>query len=83
MKRSFFLRFTACLVAVAIAATAAADSLRFSDLSGWWSADPAYGGESAHIALQFLEKDGKPEAQFSATHPRATAGDRRFRVSRL
>ena len=37
--------------------------VRFADLAGWWSADPVQGGESAHVALQFVEKDGKPEAQ--------------------
>ena len=33
---------------------AAQDTLRFSDLDGWWSADPVRGGESSHVALQFL-----------------------------
>ena len=66
MKKFFAWRAIACFIAVAIAAPAASDPLRFSDLTGWWSADPVYGGESAHMALQFLEKDGRPEAQLSA-----------------
>ena len=48
--------FTAHAMACLIAAVG------FQDLSGWWSADPQFGGESSHIALQFVEKDGKQEA---------------------
>ena len=56
----------ACLLAFALAGPAAAQtSVRFSDLAGWWSADPEWGGESSHLALQFLEKDGKQEAHLS------------------
>jgi len=66
MKKSSDWRVVAYLLIIATALPAAAEPLRFADLAGWWSADPAYGGESAHMALQFLEKDGKPEAQFSA-----------------
>ena len=63
----------ACLLAFALAVPAAAQtSVRFSDLAGWWSADPVQGGESSHVALQFVEKDGKQEAQLSV------AGDRRL-----
>lgn len=40
-------------------------AVRFADLAGWWSADPSHGGESSHLALQFLEKDGKQEAHLS------------------
>jgi outer membrane protein assembly factor BamB len=53
----------ACVFAVSPARAAAQDSVRFSDIAGWWSAHPAHGGESSHVALQFLEKDGKPEAR--------------------
>jgi outer membrane protein assembly factor BamB len=35
----------------------------FQDLAGWWSAEPQFGGESSHIAMQFVEKDGKQEAR--------------------
>jgi outer membrane protein assembly factor BamB len=66
MQKPFGWRTLAWLIAVTIAVPAAADPLRFSDLAGWWSADPVHGGESAHMALQFIEKDGKPEAQLSA-----------------
>jgi len=55
-----------CLVAIALAVPAAAqDSVRFSDLAGWWSADPVRSGESTHLALQFFEKDGKQEAMLA------------------
>ncbi len=43
----------------------AQSELRFSDLAGWWSANPSHGGESSPVALQFLEKDGKQEAHVS------------------
>jgi len=59
-------RLLVCLAAIAFAYPAAAqNSLQFSDIAGWWSADPVHGGESAHMALQFVEKDGKPEALLS------------------
>jgi len=34
-------------------------------LSGWWSAHPEHGGDSAPLALHFFEKDGKPQATLS------------------
>ena len=40
MKKFFAWRVVACLIAVEIATPAAADPVRFSDLAGWWSADP-------------------------------------------
>ena len=53
-------------LALAFAAPAAAQTdVRFADLAGWWTADPVHGGESSHVALQFVEKDGKPEARLS------------------
>ena len=59
-------RILVCLIAIAMASPAAGQaSVRFSDLAGWWSADPEWGGESSHLALQFLEKDGKQEAHLS------------------
>jgi outer membrane protein assembly factor BamB len=58
------LRAVAALIASGLTAPAAAQStLRFSDIAGWWSADPSHGGESSNLALQFLEKDGKQEAR--------------------
>jgi hypothetical protein len=50
---------------VLVAHAAAQTPVRFSDLAGWWSADPVHGGESSHLALQFLEKDGKHKALLS------------------
>src|SRR5689334_22161585 len=35
------------------------------DLAGWWSVDPVHGGETSHLALQFIDKDGKQEAHLS------------------
>ncbi len=59
-------RILVCLFAAAVAGPAPAQSpVRFSDLAGWWSADPQWGGESSHLALQFIEQDGKQEAHLS------------------
>src|SRR5688500_6970021 len=56
-------RALAALLAVALAVPAASQDLRFADIAGWWSADPMHGGETSHVALQLLEKDGKQEAR--------------------
>lgn len=39
--------------------------LRFSDLAGWWSADPEYGGEKSRVVLHLVEEQGKPTARLS------------------
>ena len=57
------LTWRALIAALALAAPAFAQAeVRFTELAGWWSADPEHGGESSHLVLQFLEKDGKQEA---------------------
>lgn len=56
-------RAGACLLYMALAAPAAAQDLAFKDIAGWWSADPVWGGEPSHLAMQLVEKDGKPEAR--------------------
>jgi len=53
----------ACLLAAMAAPALAQTPVRFTDLDGWWSADPVFGGEPSHLALQFIEKDGKPEGR--------------------
>jgi outer membrane protein assembly factor BamB len=59
-------RTLACLAFFALALPVTAQSsLQFKDLAGWWSADPEWGGESSHLALQFVEKEGKQEARLS------------------
>jgi outer membrane protein assembly factor BamB len=65
MKLFFAWRAFASLIALTMAVPAVADPVRFSDLAGWWSADPVQGGESSHLALQFFEKDGKQEARLA------------------
>jgi eukaryotic-like serine/threonine-protein kinase len=60
-------RAVACVLLLSLAAALPAqDAVRFADVAGWWSAEPSFGGESAILALQFVEKDGKQEAQLSA-----------------
>ena len=44
---------------------AAAEALRFSDVAGWWLAEPAYAGESSGIGLHFLEENGKQSVRLS------------------
>lgn len=61
--RSFLWLVTATAAMAARAQTV----VQFQDLAGWWSADPEHGGETSHLALQFLEKDGKREAHLSLT----------------
>jgi outer membrane protein assembly factor BamB len=39
--------------------------LEFSDLEGWWSADPSFAGETSRVALHFETVDGKPVAKLS------------------
>jgi outer membrane protein assembly factor BamB len=64
--KSLLPRILICWLVLGSAAPVGAQSpLRFSDLAGWWSANPSHGGESSHLALQFLEKDGKQEAHLS------------------
>lgn len=53
------------LVLVWNASASAAKALQPADLTGWWSADPEHGGESSHVALQFLEQEGKVVAELS------------------
>jgi outer membrane protein assembly factor BamB len=48
-----------------VANARAADTLTFSDLAGWWSAEPTYAGESSRVLLHFLEEDGKQSVRIS------------------
>lgn len=59
------LRVAAALLALSTGAISHAQSLNFSDLEGWWSADPVFAGESSHVALHFENVDGKPGAKLS------------------
>jgi outer membrane protein assembly factor BamB len=57
-------RVVASLLAL-VAGAVSAQELSPAQLAGWWSADPVHGGESSHLALQFIEKDGKQQAHLS------------------
>src|SRR4051812_34434243 len=39
------------------------DPGRNPDLDGWWSAEPAWGGETSRLVLQFLDQDGKQQGR--------------------
>ncbi len=56
-----------CLGLLALTVSPGIQALEKADLAGWWSADPVHGGETTHLALQFVEKDGKQEAHLSLT----------------
>jgi outer membrane protein assembly factor BamB len=47
------------------ASYAQSPALDFPTLEGWWSADPAFAGESSHVAIHFEKVDGKPTAKLS------------------
>ncbi len=65
MKFTTSLIWRSLAILVLAAHATAQTPVPFADLAGWWSADPVHGGESSHLALQFLEKDGKQEAHLS------------------
>ena len=58
--RKFF-----CLALLSAVSQAQSPALDFATLDGWWSADPVFAGESAHVALHFESVDGKPVARLS------------------
>jgi outer membrane protein assembly factor BamB len=43
----------------------AEDELAFSDVVGWWSAEPTYAGESSKVVLHFAEENGKQAVRIS------------------
>jgi outer membrane protein assembly factor BamB len=61
-------RFAATLAATSIAVAAyasAAEPVKFSDIAGWWLAEPTFGGESSRVGLHFLEENGKQSVRLS------------------
>lgn len=64
LSRSLLIGLIAVAAATAGAARAA-DTFQFADITGWWSAQPQYGGESSRIVLHFLEENGKQTARLS------------------
>jgi outer membrane protein assembly factor BamB len=55
----------AAVALVTLPLSAFAAPLQFSDLKGWWIAEPSHGGESSPIHLYFTEVEGKPTAQMA------------------
>lgn len=66
MNRQIF-RYAASVVCALLLAidARAAESLTFKDIVGWWSAEPAFAGESSRVLLHFLEEDGKQSVRIS------------------
>ena len=55
----------AALAMATVGPARAADTFQFSDVAGWWSAEPQYGGESSRVLLHFLEENGKQAVRIS------------------
>jgi outer membrane protein assembly factor BamB len=55
----FVLGFLICLRA------GAAEGLSFSDIEGWWSAEPHFAGESSNVLLHFANEGGKQSVRIS------------------
>jgi outer membrane protein assembly factor BamB len=55
----------AAVVAATAGAARAAETFRFADVTGWWSAEPQYAGESSRVLLHFLEENGKQAVRIS------------------
>lgn len=53
------------LLAATPAVAAAAEALKFSDVAGWWAAEPSYAGESSRVLLHFVEENGRPSVRLS------------------
>jgi len=63
MRRRYVARCASLLMTLVLTQGHATGTLQFSDLIGWWVADPSHGGESSRVVLHFEEVDGKPSAQ--------------------
>lgn len=64
LSRSFLIGFAA-VVAATTSAARAAETFQFADVTGWWSAQPQYGGDSSRVVLHFLEENGKQAVRLS------------------
>lgn len=53
------------IIATVSVSARAAETLAFSDIAGWWSAEPVFAGESSRVLLHFLEEDGKQTVRLS------------------
>lgn len=52
-------------VVVAAISAARAETFQFADITGWWSAEPQFAGESSRVVLHFVEENGKQVARLS------------------
>jgi outer membrane protein assembly factor BamB len=58
--------FSAAFLAIFFGAVAhAAAPLKFSDVAGWWCAEPSYGGDSSKVCLHFVEEKEKQTVRLS------------------
>lgn len=61
----FTSRATWYACALLFSANIQADSLEFSDVEGWWSAEPTYAGESSRVLVRFVQEGDKQLARLS------------------
>jgi outer membrane protein assembly factor BamB len=64
-SRASFVAFVGLFVAAICSSSRAADALKFSDVVGWWSAEPTFAGETSRVLLHFLEENGKQTVRLS------------------
>ncbi len=53
------------LIAALFTGTASAQGVKFSDLVGWWSAEPSFAGESSRVLLHFVDEGEKQSARLT------------------
>jgi len=58
------IRAVVVLSLCALTRIASAD-VQFSQIEGWWSAEPAYAGQISRVALHFLAENGQPSMRLS------------------
>lgn len=62
-SRALFAAFVS--IALTSVSARAAESFAFSDIAGWWSAEPQFAGESSRVLLHFQEEQGKQIVRLS------------------
>lgn len=55
----------ACACVLLLSTSIHAGSVKFSDLEGWWSAEPTYAGESSRVLVHFAQEGDKQSARLT------------------
>jgi outer membrane protein assembly factor BamB len=65
-RNRFYQTSFACVFGVlACLHASAAGAVSFSDIEGWWSAEPQFAGESSRVLLHFVNEEGKQSVRIS------------------